>query len=101
MIFIRSETPVCPVVLISPVFQVLSDKGQASESLLIVNVCPAIVKHETPLSNISLIHYTRTFPIHCNKLTVNFHLMDILCIQKPNYSSHFTIGEILDFLTHF
>jgi hypothetical protein len=50
--------PVCPDVLINPVFQVLSDEGEASVSLLIVNVCPAPIKHSTPLSHIWLIHYT-------------------------------------------
>jgi hypothetical protein len=40
-------------------------------------------------------------PIHCNKLTVNFNRTDILCIQKPNYRSHVTLGGILDFLTTF
>jgi hypothetical protein len=35
--FIKSETPVCPDVLINPVFQVLSDEGWVP-GLLIVNV---------------------------------------------------------------
>jgi hypothetical protein len=55
-----------------------------------------------PSSNLR--HHFLTFdslPVHCNKLRVNFNLMDILCIQKPNYSSYFTIGGILDILTHF
>jgi hypothetical protein len=98
MNFIKSETPVCPDVLINPVFQVLRDEGQAPESL-IVNACPALVKHSTSLSHIFLIH--NTFLIHCNKLMVNFNQTDTFCIQKPNYSSHFTIGGILYFLTHF
>jgi hypothetical protein len=38
-----------------------------------------------------------TFAIHCNKLIVKFNQMDITCIQKPNYSSHFTIGGVLGF----
>jgi hypothetical protein len=45
MNFIKSETPVCPYVLINPVFQVLSDEGQAPGSLLIKNVCSALIKH--------------------------------------------------------
>jgi hypothetical protein len=76
---IKSETPVCPDVLINPVCQALSDEGRAPGSL--VNVCPVLIKHSTPLSHIWLIHYT--FPILCNKLTVNFNPTDILCIQKP------------------
>jgi hypothetical protein len=32
---------------------------------------------------------------------VNFNRTDILYIQKPNYSSYFTLGRILDFLTQF
>jgi hypothetical protein len=43
MNFIKSETPVCPDVLINPVFQVLSDEGQAPGSLLIMNVCDALL----------------------------------------------------------
>jgi hypothetical protein len=52
MTFIKSDTLVCPDVLINPVFQVLSDEGQAPGSLLIVNVCHALMKHSTPLSHI-------------------------------------------------
>jgi hypothetical protein len=52
MNFIRSQTPVCPDVLINPVLQVLSDEGQAPGSLLIVNVCPALIKHLMPLPHI-------------------------------------------------
>jgi hypothetical protein len=52
MNFIKSETPVCPDVLINPVFQALSDEGRAPRSLLIVNVCPGLIKHSTPLSHI-------------------------------------------------
>jgi hypothetical protein len=52
MNFTKSEMPVCPDVLINPVFQVLSDEGRARGSLLIVNVCPALTKHSTPLSHI-------------------------------------------------
>jgi hypothetical protein len=98
MNFIYSKMPVCPDMLISPIFQVLSDVGQAPKSF-IMNACPALVKHSTSLSHIWLTHYT--FPIHCNKLTVNFNRMDTLCIQKPSYSSHFTIGGILNFLANF
>jgi hypothetical protein len=72
-------------VLIGPLFQVFSDERRAPGSPLIVNVCPALVKRSTPFSHIWLIHYT--FPIHCNKLTVNFNRTDILCIQKPNYGA--------------
>jgi hypothetical protein len=50
--FIKSETPVFLYVLVNPVFQVLSDEGLAPGSLLIVNVCPALIKHSTPLSQI-------------------------------------------------
>jgi hypothetical protein len=52
MNFIKSETPVCPDVLINPVSQVLSDEGWAPGSLLIVNICPALIKHSKPLSHI-------------------------------------------------
>jgi hypothetical protein len=52
MNFIKSETPVCPVVLINPVFQVFSDEGQAPGLLLVMNVCAALVKLATSLSNI-------------------------------------------------
>jgi hypothetical protein len=88
MNFTKSEMPVCPDVLINPVFQVLSDEGPVPGSLLIVNVCPPLIKHLTPLSHIWLIHYT--FPIHCNKLTANFNWTDILYIQKPKtaHTSH-------------
>lgn len=96
---IKRETPVCHNVLIYSVFQVFSDEGQARRSLLIMNVCAALAKHSVPLFHIWLIHYT--FPICCNKLTINFNQMDVSCIQRPNYSSHFTIGWILGFLTHF
>jgi hypothetical protein len=47
MNFIKSEMPVYPNVLINPVFQVLSDKGQAPGLLLIVNACPTFVRHLT------------------------------------------------------
>jgi hypothetical protein len=52
MNFIKRETPVCPDVLINPFFQDLSGEGRAPGSLLIVNVCPALIKHSTPLSHI-------------------------------------------------
>jgi hypothetical protein len=52
MNFMKSETPVCPDVLINPVFQVLSNEGQAPGSLLNVNFCPALIKNSTPLSHI-------------------------------------------------
>jgi hypothetical protein len=99
MNFIESETPVSADVLINPVFQVLGDEGRAPRSLLIVNVCPPLIKHSTSLSRISLIHYT--FPINCNTLNENFNRTGILYIQKPNYRSHFTLGGILYFLTNF
>jgi hypothetical protein len=51
MNFIKSETPVCPGVLINHVFQVLSDEGQTPGMLLVVNVCPALVRHSTPLES--------------------------------------------------
>jgi hypothetical protein len=92
--FIKSKT-----VLINPGLQIFSDEGQVPRLSLIVNLWSALIKHSTPLSHIWLIRYT--FPIHCNKLTVNFNWIDISCIQKPNYSSHFTTNGILDFLTQF
>jgi hypothetical protein len=46
-----SEAPVAPDVLINPVFQVLGDEGRAPGPL-IVNVCPTLIKHSTPLSHI-------------------------------------------------
>jgi hypothetical protein len=52
MNFIKSKTPVNPDVLINPVLQVLSDEGRAPGSLLIVSVCPALIKNSTPLSHI-------------------------------------------------
>jgi hypothetical protein len=45
MNFIKSETPVCPGVLINPVSQGLSDEGRVPGSLLIVNFCPGLVKN--------------------------------------------------------
>jgi hypothetical protein len=50
--FVKSEMPVCPDVFISPVFQVFIDDGRVSRSFLIVNICPALVKHSTPLPRI-------------------------------------------------
>jgi hypothetical protein len=50
--FIKSETRLCLDVLRNPVFQALSDEGRAPGSLLIVNVCPALIQHSTPLSHI-------------------------------------------------
>jgi hypothetical protein len=82
-----------------PIFQVFSDEGRALGLLLIVNICPALIKYSTPFSHIWLVHYT--FPIHWNKLMVNFNGRDIFCIQKPNYCSHFTLRGIFDFLTNF
>jgi hypothetical protein len=52
MNFIKGEMPVCPYVLINPIFQALGDEGRAPGSLLIVNACPALIKHPTPLSHI-------------------------------------------------
>jgi hypothetical protein len=76
-----SETPIRPDVLINPVFQVVGDEGWAPGSLLIVNVCHALIKHSTPFPHNCLIHYT--FPIHCNKLTVNFNRTDITHFYIP------------------
>jgi hypothetical protein len=39
-------------VLMNHVFQVLSDEGRVPGLLLIVNVCPALIKHLTPFSHI-------------------------------------------------
>jgi hypothetical protein len=50
--FTKSETPVYPYMLINPGFQVLGDNGRAPGSFLIVNVCPVLIKHSTPLSHI-------------------------------------------------
>jgi hypothetical protein len=44
------ETPVCPDVLINPFSQALSDEGWSPRSFLIMNICPALIKHSTPLS---------------------------------------------------
>lgn len=45
MNFMKSETPVCPDVLINPVFQVLNNAGWAPGLLLIMNIYPVLVKH--------------------------------------------------------
>jgi hypothetical protein len=47
MNLIKNETPVCPGVLMKPVFQALIDEKRAPGSLLIVNICPALIKHST------------------------------------------------------
>jgi hypothetical protein len=52
LIFIKSKMPVCPDVFINHVFQVLSDERQADGSLPIMNVCPALIEHLTPLCHI-------------------------------------------------
>jgi hypothetical protein len=46
---IKSKTAVCPDLLITPVFQVLIDEDWVPELLLIMNVCPALVKYSTTL----------------------------------------------------
>jgi hypothetical protein len=52
MNFIKSETPVRPDLLITPLFQVLIDEGWASGLFLVVKVCPALVKNSTAFSHI-------------------------------------------------
>jgi hypothetical protein len=83
--FHQEWNPVCPDVLINPVFQVLSDEGRLPGSLLIVNICPALIKHLTPLSHIRLIHYT--FPI----LTISYPSLScswghIICSSPANWT---------------
>jgi hypothetical protein len=81
--------PVCPDVLINPVFQVLSHEGRAPGSLLIVNIFPALIKHSTPLSHIWLIHYT--FPIHRNKLTFCAFTCKNPITARTSHSAGFSI----------
>jgi hypothetical protein len=100
MHFINSEMPVCPDVLMRPVFQIISNEGQLLRVQVIVNICPALFKQFHHCCIIfDLIHHT--FPIYCDKLMVHLNLMDILCTQKPNSSLHFKIDWTFYFLTHF
>jgi hypothetical protein len=53
MNFIKSEPPLCPNVLIHPVFQVVSDEGRVTGLLPIVSVCSALAKHAISLSHVT------------------------------------------------
>jgi hypothetical protein len=62
MNLIKSRTPVCPDVLISTVFQVLID-GHAPEVLIVLNICPVLVKHWTQVSHVSLLYYISPYAV--------------------------------------
>lgn len=48
----------------------------------------------TPLTHISLVH--DIFPIHLNKLVMDFGGVNVFHIKKLNYGMHLTIGRIRD-----
>jgi hypothetical protein len=95
MQFVRSRVFILSNFFINLFFEVLSDERWAPRSLFVMKICPAFIKHSTPLSHTRLIHYT--FTIHCRKLSMNVNS----AVQKKDYRSHFTVGGIIIFLINF
>jgi hypothetical protein len=94
MKLIISESPVFTDMNTNPVFQILGDDRWASRSRFIVHICPSPIKHTTTLTHIPLIH--DTFPIHFDKLAMDFSKVNIFRFQKSDHRTHLTIGGISD-----
>jgi hypothetical protein len=94
MKLINSELHHFTNVSINPVFQILGDDVQASRSRFIVPICPSPFKQTTPLMHIPLVH--DTFPIHFDKLAMDFSRANVFHVQKSNHQTHLTICGISD-----
>ncbi|GBM78006.1 hypothetical protein AVEN_33661-1 [Araneus ventricosus] len=64
-----------------------------------MNIGAPIIELPYPFSNHSIRHYI--FTINLYKLTMNFSWLNVLCVQKPYYRTHFTTGVIGNRLQHF
>jgi hypothetical protein len=73
---------------INPVYQVLSDDRQASLSSFIAHI------KQMTLTHVPLVH--DTFPIHINKLAMDFGRVNDFRIQKCNHRTHLTTDGIGD-----
>jgi hypothetical protein len=82
MKLINSESLVFTNVSINPVFQILGDDRWASRSHSIVHICPSPIKEMTTLTHIPLIH--DTFPMHFDKLVMDFGRANVFRVQKSN-----------------
>ena len=61
-------------------------------SLSVMNICSPIPKHCLPFSDTGRVR--NMFAIDCNKFSVNFTGSNVFRLQKPNHSSHLTVGGI-------
>jgi len=70
---------------------VCDDRG-SPWSLSVMNICSPIPKHCSPFSDTGRVH--NMFGIDCNKSSVNFTGSNVFRLQKPNHTSHLTVGGI-------
>lgn len=85
----NSEQPVFTNESIRAVSHIFGDDTRAPRSRLIQHTCPSHIKQMTPYMHSPLIH--DTFPIHFNKLEMNFGRANVFRIQKSNYPTHLKI----------
>ena len=72
--------------------QYICDDSGSPWSLSVMNICSRIPKHCAPFSDIGRVH--NMFTIDCNKSAVNFTGSKVFRLQKPNHTSHLTVGGI-------
>jgi hypothetical protein len=79
----NNESLVFTNVIISAVFQILSDDRWAPRSRLNVHFSPSPIKHMTPFMHIPLVH--DTFPIYFDNLPMDFGKENVFQVQKLNH----------------
>jgi hypothetical protein len=83
MKLINGELPIFMNVSINPAFQILGDDRRASISCFILHICSSLIKQTAPLTHIPLVH--DTFPIHFDKLAMDFGRLNVFSVQKSNH----------------
>ena len=60
-------------------------------SLLVINICLAIIENISPYPHLFLGHYMHC--VHLHQLAINWHWHDILQTQKSNHTEYFDIWQ--------
>jgi hypothetical protein len=89
--FVSNITKSSASVLLNQTFNaahivICGERAWPAGSLLILNVCPAVVKGSAPNPNVFLWHDVST--VHLNKLAVNFSWWCAFQSQKSDYTMH-------------
>jgi hypothetical protein len=79
---------------INPAFQILHDDRQAYRSCFIMHICPSPIKQMSPLMHTPLVH--DSFPIHFDKLAMDFDRANVFVFQKSKHWMHLIIGSNSD-----